>query len=205
MAEDEPFLARWNRRKATARRQVGPMDAEPAIDDRPEVSPGNRLAPAAEEPKEEGDAPATQIDPDSLPDIDSLDEASDFSVFMQDGVPEALRTRALRKLWRLDPAFNVVDGLVEYGEDFTDLTAVAEGIKTAYKVGKGMVDDNEEPSEKDIAADETHSAGSAEPGRSTDRTSAEPTAAEDGPPHVEESDIAGSGTDANPGTFPKRG
>jgi hypothetical protein len=31
-----------------------------------------------------------------------------------------------------------VDGLVDYGEDFTDAATVIENLQTAYQVGKGM-------------------------------------------------------------------
>lgn len=32
-----------------------------------------------------------------------------------------------------------VDGLVDYGEDFTDAAMVVENLQTAYQVGKGML------------------------------------------------------------------
>ena len=153
MTGDEKFLNRWSRRKtaaATPRPPDAPLDDardECAVAARPEDWSGNEDS-AARKPDD--------IDLESLPDIDSMDENSDFSVFMQDGIPDALRNRALRKLWQTDPTFNVVDGLVEYGEDFTDLASVAEGLKTAYKVGKGMVDDDE-TAERDVPEDDTDS------------------------------------------------
>ena len=78
-----------------------------------------------------------------LPDIDSLEEASDFTPFMAKGVPEVLRRRALRKLWRLNPVFANLDGLNDYDEDFTDAATLVEGVKTIYKVGKGMLSDED--------------------------------------------------------------
>lgn len=47
----------------------------------------------------------------ALPLIDSLTVDSDFTVFMKPGVPKAVQTMALRKLWRLNPAFGRTDGL----------------------------------------------------------------------------------------------
>jgi hypothetical protein len=73
-------------------------------------------------------------------------------------VPEQLRKRALRKLWRLNPVFANLDGLNDYDEDFTDAAAVLEGVKTLYQVGKGMVTP-EEPA----AEDATESGLAAEP------------------------------------------
>lgn len=54
-----------------------------------------------------------------LPTIESLTVDSDFTVFMQPGVDTALRTAALRKLWRLNPVFSRSDGLDSDAEDWT--------------------------------------------------------------------------------------
>src|SRR3546814_10476760 len=75
--------------------------------------------------------------------IESLGMDSDFTVFLQDGVPEALRRKALQRLWRLDPVFANLDGLLEYGEDYTDAATVVENLKTAYRVGRGFMTDEE--------------------------------------------------------------
>ncbi|MEK9814241.1 MAG: DUF3306 domain-containing protein, partial [Paracoccaceae bacterium] len=55
-----------------------------------------------------------------LPDPDTLEPGDDFKVFMKEVVPERLRRRALKKLWLSNPLLANVDGLVDYGEDFTD-------------------------------------------------------------------------------------
>src|SRR3546814_19419431 len=73
--------------------------------------------------------------------IESLGMDSDFTVFLQDGVPEALRRKALQRLWRLDPVFANLDGLLGYGEDYTDAATVVENLKTAYRVGRGFMPD----------------------------------------------------------------
>ena len=148
---DDKFLNRWSRRTTEAKEK--PVRPETPVH---EAEAKGAVAARTEDRPNDGDTEERKqeaIDLDSLPDIDSMDETSDFSVFMQDGIPDALRNRALRKLWQTDPAFNVVDGLVEYGEDFTDLTAVAESVKTAYKVGKGMVEDEETADTEDADAD----------------------------------------------------
>ena len=54
-------------------------------------------------------------------------------------VPEHLRRMALRRLWKVNPVLANVDGLVEYGEDFTDSATVVENLQTTYQVGKGML------------------------------------------------------------------
>lgn len=79
-----------------------------------------------------------------LPDPDTLSQGDDFSVFMAKAVPDQIRRRALRTLWRSNPVLANVDALVDYGEDFTDSATVVENIQTAYQVGKGMLKHVEE-------------------------------------------------------------
>ncbi len=75
----------------------------------------------------------------NLPDPDTLQAGDDVSGFMAKAVPDRLRRRALRRLWRLNPVLANVDGLVDYGEDYTDAACVIENLQTAYQVGKGML------------------------------------------------------------------
>ncbi len=150
---DEDFLSRWSRRK-----QSRPADGDEVLPDGgpdggPEGGPeGGSAAEAA--------GPDGQVDPDAgdpevvarLPDIDEMDESSDFAAFLAKGVPEALQRRALRKLWRLNPLFANLDGLNDYDEDFTISATLAEGVKTIYKVGRGMISKDPEPDDQDAPA-----------------------------------------------------
>ena len=54
---------------------------------------------------------------EDLPDIETLDYNSDYSVFMAKGVSERLKNRALRQLWRSNPILANVDGLNDYDEE----------------------------------------------------------------------------------------
>jgi hypothetical protein len=129
MAEPEDsFIARWSRRK----RGLSPSEDTAAVD-----APSFLPAEGVTDERETADAAETEIIA-QLPDIESLDESADFTVFLQKGVPEELRKRALRRLWRLNPVFANLDGLNDYDEDFTDAATVLEGLKTLYQVGKGM-------------------------------------------------------------------
>jgi uncharacterized protein DUF3306 len=123
MAEPRGFLARWSRLKQEARRASPPAASEAA--------PG---APSAEPVPE-------------LPAIDSLTAESDFTPFMQPGVPEALRNAALQKLWRSDPLLANLDGLVEYGDDFAADFNAGAAVVTAYRVLQGMPEGSEPPPE----------------------------------------------------------
>ena len=72
-----------------------------------------------------------------LPDPDTLTLGDDIRGFMSKAVPEHLRRRALRKLWRTNPVLACVDGLNDYDDDFAKVSG--ETVKTAYQVGKGML------------------------------------------------------------------
>jgi len=139
--DEDGFLERWSRRK------------------RGEASDGDLGTEAAETlPLSEADsAEADAGDPEviaKLPDLDSLTGDTDFTVFFQEGVPEALRRQALRKLWRLNPVFAHLDGLNDYDEDFSALGIIAQNIKTIYKVGKGYLDDDEDEEKDEIEAED---------------------------------------------------
>ncbi|MBK0326679.1 DUF3306 domain-containing protein [Rhodobacteraceae bacterium F11138] len=75
----------------------------------------------------------------NLPDPEDLVLGDDIRGFMTKAVPDRLRRRALRRLWRLNPVLANLDGLVDYGEDYTDSATVVENLQTAYQVGKGMM------------------------------------------------------------------
>ncbi len=83
-----------------------------------------------------------------LPDPDELQRGDDFTAFMRSTVPERLRRRALRRLWQSNPVLANVDGLIDYGDDFTDKATVIENLQTTYQVGKGMLKHVMEMAEK---------------------------------------------------------
>ena len=92
----------------------------------PEAAGDVEGVPVAEEGAEKRRKPRPRpIRPEDLPDIESLDEHSDFTVFLKKGVPEALRRQALQRLWRSNPVFANLDGLAEYDEDYSDAATSA--------------------------------------------------------------------------------
>jgi Protein of unknown function (DUF3306) len=138
----DDFLSRWSRRK------LGEASDEPAPEipkpESPETEAVKAAVPEAAVPEAESE---DQGDPEVmalLPDIDGMDDSSDFTVFLQAGVPEALRRRALRKLWGVNPVLANLDGLNDYDEDYTQLHTLGEGMKTLYRIGKGFVSDESE-------------------------------------------------------------
>lgn len=74
-----------------------------------------------------------------LPDPDSLALGDDFKAFMSKSVPQHLRKRALRKLWRSNPVLACVDGLNDYDDDYLAQSLGQGAVKTSYQVGKGML------------------------------------------------------------------
>ena len=155
MSDD--FLSRWSRRKTSAKKSQSLVDEEhdhgsptsvarvrtdasvPQRSDKQDASEGpNPEALAAQHPEHH--------------DVETLGEGSDYKAFMKDGIPGELQSAALRKLWRTNPAYRVLDGLNDYDDDFRALHALAGAVKTVYQVGKGMPAPEKKP--EDELADE---------------------------------------------------
>lgn len=136
--DGETFLGRWSRLK-----QKG---GEPE----PEVAPEVVQPPVAVEEDRTDDEILAELD---LPHPDDLKPGDDISGFMAEAVPAKLRRMALRQLWRMNPVLANVDGLVEYGEDYTDSAMVVENLQTVYQVGKGMFVEPDEPEEDEVQAE----------------------------------------------------
>lgn len=114
----------WSRRRAAVEAEAG-AEAEAEIE----------AKRAALEAREDAEV----LQELNLPDPDTLCADDNISAFMDQLVPDRLRRRALRRFWRLNPVLANVDGLVDYGEDYTDSATVIENLQTAYQVGKGML------------------------------------------------------------------
>lgn len=135
--EPTPFLARWSqrKRKVEAEAETVPETVEPPAEDSQAEEAENRAAAEAV-------------------DLETLDYESDYEVFLKPGVPADLRGAALQRLWRSNPVLANLDGMNEYDEDFrTPAGAAAAVVKTAWKVGKGFVDDEEAPEEPQHVAE----------------------------------------------------
>ncbi len=117
----------WSRRVAAV---TAERDSAATVGTEPTETPDPSVAEAADE--------ARVLAELNLPDPDRLRPGDDIRGFMAKAVPEPLRRRALRRLWRLNPVLANVDGLVDYGEDYTDGATVIVDMQTTYQVGKGM-------------------------------------------------------------------
>ena len=152
------FLSRWSARKNQIAKGEDVPDEVPA----PEIAEDAVI-------EDEEDAALTDAEllkKYDLPDPEAVTEESGLEQFLNGkGLPGRVRQMALRRLWRLNPLFGVVDDMVEYGEDYTDAATVVEGMKTAYTVGKGYAKEVVEPEESETLEDDAEAeAGDAEEG-----------------------------------------
>ncbi len=117
------FLDRWSRRKLASAGKALLADA-PASGMPPAAEPGGQgeLVPTGARPAHALDAGAEAAVPSAveaqLPAVEGLTLASDFTGFLKEEVSEALRRKALQKLFA-DPHFNRMDGLDIYIDDYS--------------------------------------------------------------------------------------
>jgi hypothetical protein len=118
MTQPETFLSRWSRLK----RESEPIESAPSPE-AGETASADRNEPATARPGT--DAPISQeLDPASLPPIDSITVDTDIRAFLQSGVSAELTRAALRRAWVSDPAIRDFIGIAENQWDFTDPTAI---------------------------------------------------------------------------------
>ncbi|MBC7142509.1 MAG: DUF3306 domain-containing protein [Rhodobacteraceae bacterium] len=122
----------WSRRRAG-------VEAEAAAEAAARRAAEAEEARAALEREQAAKTDAELLAELDLKDPDTMGQGDDFAAFMRSAVPDHLRRRALRRLWRTNPVLANLDGLVDHGEDFTDAATVVPGMKTAYQVGRGML------------------------------------------------------------------
>ncbi len=195
MTEEKGFLERWSQRKRAAR------DAEVV----PESGPA--AAPTAE-PDEaaalEVEAEA-EVDPATLPPIESIQTGADIRAFLQKGVPKALKQAALRRLWSADPAIREFREVADYDWDFN---APGYGALLPKDDPKAVVDKLFAAMRRRVA--EPKAAGAAAPAVTepemvepevADKVEG-PTATEPEPPHLIEAPPAAA---ANPPAAPPAG
>lgn len=132
----------WSRRKARvaaeeaaeamARQQAEEAAAQAAFEDRSDAEILHEL---------------------DLPDPDTLEQGDDFAAFMSRAVPDRIRRRALRRLWRSNPVLANLDNLVDYNEDYGASPALNGAARTTYEVGKGLLAHVDEMTRQAAATD----------------------------------------------------
>jgi putative acetyltransferase len=176
--EEEPFLKRWSRRKQEAKEAPDAAQRADAANPKPapdgDVRALDDRSRAEEPPPAPGDKAAdkrelTEADFADV-DFEALDYNSDYARFTAPGVPEAIKNKALQKLWASHAVFTTPDPYQDYLGDYTDAAvAVPPGtLKTAYRIGKGFLTDEEaaeweklgHPAEAEVAGAAGAAAGS---------------------------------------------
>lgn len=142
-SDDEGFASRWSRLKQRARDDAAREAAPPA------PAPIEAKADEQKAPEEE----KKPFDLSELPSVESLTKDSDYSGFMRAEVPEDLRQKALRRLWASDPVLSGPEILDMHNLDYNNVPTFPEGLKSLFRVGRGMIDALEaEEAEKQAAA-----------------------------------------------------
>lgn len=126
---EENFLTRWSRRKRAAQEEPDVKDEHaPATPTDPDSHPpetGETRPEAHASIGKPADEPLSELDLSKLPSLESITAATDIRPFLAAGVPQALRSAALRRAWSADPAIRDFVGLAENAWDFTAPGAIA--------------------------------------------------------------------------------
>lgn len=123
MNEDKDSrLARWSRRKLAARHGRA-EEADYGSDEEIVDVPTDDALPACAFPEESASESSGPAEP--LPRIEDLTAESDLTAFLKKGVPTALKSAALRKMWSIDPRIRDYVGPAEYAWDFNQPGSMA--------------------------------------------------------------------------------
>jgi len=122
-AEAEGFYSRWSKRKV---QNCSSRLAEEQSESLTNVTPSLDTT-VDQQIFTESNQEKVQLCDKDMPDLDSLDEDSDYSGFLSPGVSEGLRKLALRKLFQ-GQSFNLCDGLDDYDEEFTSFEKLGDII-----------------------------------------------------------------------------
>lgn len=139
---DSPgFISRWSRRKQGVLDEAAVVESDAGQTVQSSVNPDRDVVPergsesvavnSSESDAAELAAPAPLTDAD-MPDLDGLNEGDDFSGFLSEGVSEALRRKALKKLFSL-PDFQINDGLNDYDEDYSTFVPLGDTVTYQMK------------------------------------------------------------------------
>lgn len=166
--DDNGMLSRWSRRKFAARK----AETDTQLADKTQVS---SLPPVAQDEETSREAAAAREaeltanrDAAEAVDLENVTKATDFRIFMKEGVPAALRKKALAVLWRSNPVLANIDGLNEYDDDYTDANLVPKLFKSAWEAGRGYKKEiKAEPPANDEKTSEPVTAAQSEGGEDT--------------------------------------
>ncbi len=153
----DTLIHRWSQRKSQP--QPNPPAAEPSQSTAEKIKDAagaadqdtSSAAPDAMSNQAAGETHESKPEPIELPSLDSLDENSDYSAFMAEGVDEKIKKLALRKLFK-SAVFNIRDGLDDYDDDFTAFEELGDIVTSDMKFQQQRLAAEKEQAERDAAA-----------------------------------------------------
>ena len=155
----EGFFGRWNQR----RQQVA---EEKRIDEQSEIAKSEQQENTLsvihhsdlEETTELEEQTDKQLTAEDLPDPNTIEIGGSFAAFMGKNVDPSAKTAALRALWK-QPHFNEIDGLLEYGLDYSNQPKLSAEDSAALvkKVFRNIYEntDDKEPENSNTALSQT--------------------------------------------------
>jgi hypothetical protein len=173
--KDERFLARWSRRKLESKDHGPAKETTAEPQEAPQSGARDRGSGAPDRSERQPTERLTEADFADV-DFEALNMESDYSRFLAPNVPDSIKYKALRKLWHSDASFTQIDPFQDYTQDFTDAACAvpAGALKTAYRVGKGFLSNEEIADWEKLGVPETRTAaGAPEPGRASDASASE--------------------------------
>ena len=152
-SKEEGFVSRWSRRKQQVAKEEGEQKVNSTSVVEEEIVDPEQL-------KAEKLEVLNKLTDEDMPDIETLNEDSDFSAFMSTSVSEGLRRLALKKLF-MGASYNIRDGLDEYDGDYTKFEKMPSNMITAdmkhmvqVEAKKKLEKEQEEARQKMIASGE---------------------------------------------------
>lgn len=192
------FLSRWSRRKLAAAVQAVPeregARAEPASVPAagPVLAQGASAAPDAAPGRAGAAVPEAEA---QLPAVESLSLSSDFTAFLKEEVSEALRRKALQKLFS-DPHFNRMDGLDIYIDDYSQPDPIPPEMMAKLQHAREWLQSNAPATDTEAAAALPGAGGDAAGAGGAASAGGEPGAAPSGPSEPAASEGGPTGTAA---------
>jgi hypothetical protein len=152
--DGDPFLSRWARRKAAVRSGADPDAArgESSLDAEKRAA----APPVTAESMPAGDeSRAQELSDEDMPALESIDDNTDMSGFFSSKVTQAVKKAALRKFFH-SPAFNVVDGLDDYDDDFRNFAALGDIITSDMRSQMDREAERDREAAENTHAENTH-------------------------------------------------
>jgi hypothetical protein len=121
--ESAGFLSRWSRRKLARDLEPEPVEALPVESVATEHAPVVEAEPEPVDPRT--GKPMSELTDEDMPELETLNAESDLRCFMSGKVSQALRMKALSKVFH-SPKYNQVCLCAEYADDYTNFLPMGD-------------------------------------------------------------------------------